>query len=662
MITLKNIRFKNILAYKDEQVFDFTKDRVVLLEGAVGAGKSSISTILEEVLYNKNSRDFAKGDLLNRYSNEKSYQIVLNFSDDISEYTITKKVASTAKVTITKDGTDISGHTATQTYEIIKNIIGMDFNTFSKTIYQSLKSSMDFLTVTDANRKKFLIDMFGLHIYDSIDEKLKETKKSIDSQITKLSDNTNKNLLEKLSKNAIKQEVLPVPEIIDHTEEIDAIKEKITLVQHHINSYQSQKNIVDVLEKSLKDLESSMKKDSDKLNKYGIDKDIKELQVKELEEWFQLNSAVTNKSEELQSITREYDLATSTKEKLKKEFNDLKETASIKHCPACNQPIDNSAKLIILEGIRAKFNIAKNEAAKFLETKSILEDYQDKYKTYSKNIDILAKLTTEIKQISEKIEELINKYKTDSTKLTELSESLGKEKDKLKTYSNLESTAEYKIKLDSLVNETSKSKQEYDKVTLYNAKAEAHNASIESTLTAIKDLETTIKENDSKLKELLDSQAHYEILIKANKDLISYKLESSVKVFEKYINEYLTELSGGKLALAFSMDNTKLSIDVYNKGIQCSIKTLSSGQQTSVNIATLLAIRNTMAKISKNSINFLFLDEVVSTLDENLKLELIEILAKEPYLNTTLVSHGFSHPLATTRKVVVDANGFSRIL
>ncbi len=52
---------------------------------------------------------------------------------------------------------DISGHTATQTYKMIEEIMGGDFQTFTKLIYQSVGSNLDFLKATDATRKAFLL-------------------------------------------------------------------------------------------------------------------------------------------------------------------------------------------------------------------------------------------------------------------------------------------------------------------------------------------------------------------------------------------------------------------------------------------------------------------------------------------------------------------------
>ena len=95
----------------------------------------------------------------------------------------------------------------------------------------------------------------------------------------------------------------------------------------------------------------------------------------------------------------------------------------------------------------------------------------------------------------------------------------------------------------------------------------------------------------------------------------------------------------------FIIVNDRLNVQVTDDGHTVDIADLSSGELARVNTATLLAIRKLMASISKSKINVLFLDEVVSVLDDEGKEKLVEILLKEEDLNTYVVSHGWSHPL-----------------
>ena len=125
-----------MFSYGEDNIFEVSEP-VTQLVGPNGHGKSSIPGILEELLYNKNSRGIKKADIPNRYTDTKGYNGFVEFNVDADSYRLDKTVGTAAKVTLLKNGTDISGHTTTQTYKDIESILGMDFATFTKLVYQS---------------------------------------------------------------------------------------------------------------------------------------------------------------------------------------------------------------------------------------------------------------------------------------------------------------------------------------------------------------------------------------------------------------------------------------------------------------------------------------------------------------------------------------------
>jgi DNA repair exonuclease SbcCD ATPase subunit len=141
--------------------------------------------------------------------------------------------------------------------------------------------------------------------------------------------------------------------------------------------------------------------------------------------------------------------------------------------------------------------------------------------------------------------------------------------------------------------------------------------------------------------------------------LPAYKIENQVKELEELTNEYLAELSDGRFVIDFSVVSDKLNVNISDNGKPISIVALSSGELARVNTSTLLAIRKLMSSISKSKINVLFLDEVVSVLDEEGKQKLVEVLLEED-LNTYIVSHSWTHPLLAKLEVIKE-NNISRI-
>ena len=152
MITLKKLQWSNCFSYGPDNEIDLDDTTVTQIIGTNGMGKSSIPLIIEEALYNKNSKGIKKADIPNRYIND-GYSITLSFTKDEDRYEIDITRKSTIKVKLLKNGTDISSHTATNTYKSIQELIGVDFKTFSQIVYQNTNASLQFLTATDTNRK-----------------------------------------------------------------------------------------------------------------------------------------------------------------------------------------------------------------------------------------------------------------------------------------------------------------------------------------------------------------------------------------------------------------------------------------------------------------------------------------------------------------------------
>ena len=87
MITLQKLRWSNCFSYGENNELDLSSNTVTQLVGTNGMGKSSIPLIIEEALYNKNSKGIKKADIPNRYVNQ-GYSIHLTFTKDTKEYEV----------------------------------------------------------------------------------------------------------------------------------------------------------------------------------------------------------------------------------------------------------------------------------------------------------------------------------------------------------------------------------------------------------------------------------------------------------------------------------------------------------------------------------------------------------------------------------------------
>ena len=183
MITLKKLAWDNCFSYGEGNVLNLADSTVTQLVGTNGAGKSSIPLILEEVLFNKNSKGIKKADIANRIHN-KGYNITLDFDVNADSYKIDVVRKASIKCKLYKNGEDISSHTATNTYKTVEEILGLDFKTFTQIVYQNTNTSLQFLTATDTNRKKFLIDLLQLEKYVKYFEIFKENSRILSGEVS----------------------------------------------------------------------------------------------------------------------------------------------------------------------------------------------------------------------------------------------------------------------------------------------------------------------------------------------------------------------------------------------------------------------------------------------------------------------------------------------
>ena len=79
MITLQTLRWDNCFSYGSGNELHLDDNTVTQILGTNGMAKSSIPLIIEEALFNKNSKGIKKADIPNRYVNN-GYNIYLSFT------------------------------------------------------------------------------------------------------------------------------------------------------------------------------------------------------------------------------------------------------------------------------------------------------------------------------------------------------------------------------------------------------------------------------------------------------------------------------------------------------------------------------------------------------------------------------------------------------
>ena len=597
MITLKILKWSNCFSYGEGNELDLASTRLTQILGYNGAGKSSIPLILEEVLFNKNSKGIKKADIPNREL-QNGYSISLTFSKEADEYEIDLQRKSNLKVKFIKNGEDIGSHTATNTYKTIQEVLGVDFKTFTQVVYQHPNASLNFLTATDANRKKFLIDLLGLEKYVNLFEVFKEASRGVEQEYAQLEGRIS--TVEKWLENnkltdTTPRELVNLPKISDEDEEaLSSLMAEI-------------KNI------------SSTNRQISQNNQYKSM--LKEINIQEIQA---IEASQHISYDELQSQLGAIAGSIGSGQKIIKKMENLENV-----CPTCEQSVTEDFK---------KKHISEEEEKVKIE--------QDKHTNIQKKI----------KEIQENNENFAIKTR--------------KQKEWEELYRSVDSTLPtvlvdeevLKVRITNIRNTIATQKNEIDVLQRENEARSAYNAKIEVITEQTAEFEKQLEEVVSRYNVLGIKKGNLEILKKAfsTNGLIAYKIENLVKELEELTSEYLAELSDGRFTLNFAVNNDKLNVEITDNGNVVDILALSSGELARVNTATLLAIRKLMSSLSSSRINVLFLDEVMTVLDEVGKEKLVEVLLEEE-LNTYLVNHGWSHPLLE-KVEVIKSSSISRLV
>ena len=517
----------------------------------------------------------------------------MSFEKDGEEYEIHLDRKNNLKLKLLKDGQDISSHTATNTYKTLNEIIGIDFKTFSQVVYQNTNASLQFLTATDTNRKKFLIDLLNLDEYVELFETFKVESKNAEDALSvakgKLS------TIEKWLENnkltsMIPKVLLNLPKPLEEDEK--SLRQLLT---------------------ELENISSKNKKISQN-NQYksllkGINiTEINKIEVSEKESYDYLQE----KSGSLGEAIR-------TQQQAVRKIESLDNT-----CPTCGQSITEEFKHSHID--EAKAEIDKNLATK-TKTDNKITLIKKKNELYDKKVS--------------KQEEWENLYRSIDKNLP--SQLLDKEEleDKVR---------QYRAKIDDV-------NQKIDRLEKENREITAYNTRIDVIKEQTQDFTNQLNEVKEEITVFSEKATNLEILKKAfsTNGLIAYKLENMVKELEELTNEYLAELSDGRFTLEFVVSNDRLNVQITDNAKVVDILALSSGELARVNTSTLLAIRKLMNSLSSSKVNVLFLDEVINVLDSTGRDKLVEVLLEEN-LNTYLVSHQWEHPLLTKMHIYKDAN------
>jgi DNA repair exonuclease SbcCD ATPase subunit len=591
MIILKKLQWDNCFSYGKNNTLHLNDSNLTQLVGTNGQGKSSIPLIIEEVLFNKNSKGIKKQEIQNRFVNQ-GYWINLTFSVDDNEYEIDVSRKASIKCKLYENGVDISSHTATNTYKTVQDLLGLDFKTFTQLVYQNTNTSLQFLTATDTNRKKFLIDLLKLDEYVEFFEIFKEASREISLDINTLNSKCD-TIVKWLNENKLETiNVLPI------------------------------KNLPKISKKDEEDLQS-LRTDFEKIsekNKKIIDNNFNLNELKELE----TSEYLSYQGEQIDLGAKQQKLGTIRAElsAAQAHLDKISELEGV--CPTCEQEIDWNQ----MEEIRMGY---VSTITRGVDIEEDIEEEIEKIEAHNKKITIRDVQRRNFEELMRTVDKSLPSQILDGDEISSQIDEIA---------SRISSV---KQEIESVAEENMRAERHNTRLSVIQEQTDEFEKELEEIVAALGEVE----EKSTHLEILKKAFS--------TNGLLAYKIENLVKDLEELTNEYLAELSDGRFSLEFVVTNDKLNVEITDNGNIVDILALSSGELTRVNTATLLAIRKLMSSISSSKINTLFLDEVINVLDEQGREKLVEILLGET-LNTYIVSHGWTHPLLSKIEVIKEDN------
>ena len=377
---------------------------------------------------------------------------------------------------------------------------------------------MQFLTATDTNRKKFLIDLLHLDAYVELFEIFKEASRESATKITELS--TEATTIEKwLSNNKLESTiVLPMLDLDINTEDDEKSFRSLSIELENIS------------EKNKKILQNNQYKDM--LSRIDINQVQSALQqLPPAESYDKYQSDVGQLNAGIKSANGMLDKLLRLEDK----------------CPTCEQDIDTEFKneLVLLE---------RNKLSKLDSDKDFNEDMIRQIKRNNNARGNLSKAEKEWEDLYRGIDSDLPSQILDKEALAD----------------NL---VELETKLRAAKTELAKIAKENEARTKSNTRIEIIQAQTDGFIEKLNKAKAVLAQQAQ-----LDS--NLDVLKKAfsTNGLLAYKIENLVKELEELTNQYLAELSDGRFTLQFIVSNDKLNVQITDNEVIVDILALSSGE------------------------------------------------------------------------------------
>jgi len=388
MIKFKKIRYKNFFSVGNSFAsFNLNKVPNTLIVGKSGEGKSTLIDALTFALFGRAYRDLNKKQLVNSI-NKKGLLVELAFDDYVIRRGIGPNVFEIYKnKELIEQKADVREY---QKY-LEKDILKMNFKTFSQIIVLGSASFTPFMKLTPVNRRDVIEELLDLHIFSTMGSIITNNMDEVKRDLSKI--NTQVEVL--------KSTIRTLEDVIkrqDSSKDFSNIEENIKNKKQEIAEHE-----VEVAK--LTKIKDKIKSKIDKFPATHTD----------------IQSKLKMYTKKITELNTEINLLLKTNNFL--DDND--------NCPVCKQGIEishksdiksNSTKVIL--DLESSIELSKEKQKKVNDILTKLTDLEDKYDDIKKNIAIIHNSISiaenSISRDEDKIEILSKNVENENISTTEL--------------------------------------------------------------------------------------------------------------------------------------------------------------------------------------------------------------------------------------------------
>jgi len=556
----------------------------------------------------------------------------------------------------------ITGNTIRETDNYIRNLLQMDYGTFTSSAFLMQGQADKFTSATPSERKRILGEILDLGFYDSLESKAKEHSRIQFQEIQKLEIN-----LQTMSEQLGRQERYET-ELKEFTTIIDILTPQISDIQIQIEKLQDNIRSLNNKIGEVKTLERQITLHKQEINHF-------ERQIRDSAKAIDQYKYILQKSEEGAISKAEQDL-----KEIEDFWNNLKEPYKVIHQIESNineKKAENNKLKFDGKDIRTKLNLLASEEALcpvcnkplgsdgIIHLKSELETTIQKHKLiYEENEINIQQLTTKKDQLLYKVtkeeKELLQKRQETNLKLATLKRDIQHANDSFKVESSrlnqtqaiLDGRKTELIQNIDLLNTLTKDLTDHPnrEQELKNMQSKLHQLSqqqlqsmtnqgiLEQKIKDCKELAVTANEKTSSIIALQKEKSIYDELIVAfgKSGVQALIIESAIPNLQDDANELLAKLTANQMSLTLETQRERktkqgeaietLEIKIGDDLGTRSYDTFSGGETFRVNFALRIALSKLLARRAGAPLPILFIDEGFGTQDATGRERLLQAI------------------------------------